>query len=194
LHGLAKASNNLAQKGLAFLLDRSGSVGVRRTMKAPGSSPAGILSRGGASVVAADDAAKPKEIPMTHPKSKRRATSNSKTKKTLVHESATRSTARKATHHNARLHRQRQSAPPRAQRSDSKQAHVIGMLRAPSGTTIAAMMTATGWQQHSVRGFLAGVIRKKFGLNLVSEAGDGGRVYRIKDGKTRVQPSTQAAA
>jgi hypothetical protein len=70
---------------------------------------------------------------------------------------------------------------------------VIKMLVAPSGTTIAAMMTATGWQQHSVRGFLAGVIRKKFGLNLVSEAGDGERVYRIKDGKARAQPSTQQA-
>jgi hypothetical protein len=196
LHGLGKASNNLAQKGLAFLLDRSGSVGVRRTMKAPGSSPAGLLSRGGASVVAADDAAKPKEIPMTPPKSKHRATSSSKTKKTIDRKGAARSTARKAAHHISRVRRQRQSEPPpaRAQRTDSKQAQVIKMLRAPSGTTITAMMTATGWQQHSVRGFLAGVIRKKFGLNLVSEAGDGGRVYRIKDGKARAQPSTQQAA
>jgi hypothetical protein len=38
-----------------------------------------------------------------------------------------------------------------------------------------------GWQQHSVRGFLAGVIRKKLGLNLVSEPREGGRVYRIVD-------------
>ena len=44
-------------------------------------------------------------------------------------------------------------------------------------------MTATEWQQHSVRGFLAGVIRRKLGLNLVSEQTDKGRVYRIKDGK-----------
>jgi hypothetical protein len=44
-------------------------------------------------------------------------------------------------------------------------------------------MTATDWQQHSVRGFLAGVIRKKLGLNLVSEQTDKGRVYRIRDGK-----------
>jgi hypothetical protein len=44
-------------------------------------------------------------------------------------------------------------------------------------------MTATDWQQHSVRGFLAGVIRKKLGLNLVSEIGDRGRVYRIENGK-----------
>ena len=44
-------------------------------------------------------------------------------------------------------------------------------------------MTATEWQQHSVRGFLAGVIRKKLDLNLVSELTDKGRIYRIKDGK-----------
>jgi hypothetical protein len=46
------------------------------------------------------------------------------------------------------------------------------------------MMTATDWQQHSERGFLAGVVRKKLGLNLVSEQSDKGRVYRIKDGKS----------
>jgi hypothetical protein len=46
------------------------------------------------------------------------------------------------------------------------------------------MMTVTDWQQHSVRGFLAGVVRKKLGLNLVSEQSDKGRVYRIKDGQS----------
>jgi hypothetical protein len=44
-------------------------------------------------------------------------------------------------------------------------------------------MAATEWQQHSVRGFLAGVVRKKLSLNLVSEQTDKGLVYRIKDGK-----------
>jgi uncharacterized protein involved in tellurium resistance len=58
------------------------------------------------------------------------------------------------------------------------------MLRAPSGATIASIVVATEWQQHSVRGFLAGVVRKKLGLNLVSQQSDKGRVYRIKDGKT----------
>jgi hypothetical protein len=68
-------------------------------------------------------------------------------------------------------------------RPDTKHARIIAMLRAPAGTTVAAIMTATDWQQHSVRGFLAGVIRKKLGLNLVSEQADKGRVYRIKDRK-----------
>jgi hypothetical protein len=68
-------------------------------------------------------------------------------------------------------------------RPDTKHARIIAMLRTPAGTTIAAIMTATDWQQHSVRGFLAGVVRKKLGLNLVSEQTDKGRVYRIKDGK-----------
>jgi hypothetical protein len=68
-------------------------------------------------------------------------------------------------------------------RPGTKHARIIAMLRAPAGATIATVMAATEWQQHSVRGFLAGVIRKKLGLDLVSEQTDKGRIYRIKDGK-----------
>jgi Protein of unknown function (DUF3489) len=71
--------------------------------------------------------------------------------------------------------------PKQKAESGTKYARIIAMLRAPAGATVARIMNATAWQQHSVRGFLAGVVRKKLGLNLVSELTDEGRVYRIKD-------------
>jgi hypothetical protein len=68
-------------------------------------------------------------------------------------------------------------------RAATKHDRILAMLRTSAGATIAALVTATEWQPHSVRGFLAGVVRKKLGLNLVSEQTDKGRVYRIKSGK-----------
>jgi hypothetical protein len=105
---------------------------------------------------------------MTKPKSKPKAPSHRAVRKS----SKSKSHARTA------------SASSKSEmRPNTKHARIIAMLRAPAGTTIAAIMTATEWQQHSVRGFLAGVVRKRLGLNLVSEQTDKGRVYRIKDSK-----------
>ncbi len=64
-------------------------------------------------------------------------------------------------------------------RSDSKRARVIEMLNRRQGATITTIMKATGWQPHSVRGFLAGVVRRKLGLALVSEKTGEERIYRI---------------
>src|SRR5207245_2721062 len=79
-------------------------------------------------------------------------------------------------------------------RANSKQARVLGLLRRPSGATIAMIMTSTGWQPHTVRGFFAAVVRKKLALRLESEKTDGERVYRIVAGKTSADTVGQPSA
>jgi hypothetical protein len=65
-------------------------------------------------------------------------------------------------------------------RENSKQASVIGMLKRPEGATIAQICEVTGWQAHTVRGTLAGALKKKLGLTIVSDKAQGGeRVYRV---------------
>ena len=68
----------------------------------------------------------------------------------------------------------------RTPRENTKQATLIAMLRAESGATIAEIMTATGWLSHTVRGAMAGALKKKLGLDVTSEKIEGrGRVYRL---------------
>ena len=64
-------------------------------------------------------------------------------------------------------------------RRNTKQAKLIAMLRRPSGATIDAMVKATGWQRHTVRGSLSGALKKRLGLTVTSETvKDRERVYR----------------
>ena len=85
-------------------------------------------------------------------------------------------------------------ADPRQDRPVTKQARVIAMLCAPAGATIDAIMKVTNWQQHSVRGFLTAVVRKKLGFDLLSEAAESGRIYRINGQRVSSSASTKTAA
>jgi uncharacterized protein DUF3489 len=70
----------------------------------------------------------------------------------------------------------------------TKHDRILGMLRTRGGATIATIARVTGWQSHSVRGFLAGVVKKKLGLKLASETTSSDRVYRIVEVKPPVSP------
>ena len=66
-------------------------------------------------------------------------------------------------------------------REGSKTEIVVGLLNRAGGVTLAELMEATGWQAHSVRGFIAGIARKRMGLNVVSEKRESGeRVYSVE--------------
>ena len=67
-----------------------------------------------------------------------------------------------------------------AGRENTKTAKVIALLQQPEGATLRAIMRATGWQTHSVRGFVSGHLKKKLGLKVRSSQRDGERVYSIK--------------
>tara|TARA_R110002073_G_scaffold194287_1_gene353363 strand:+ start:248 stop:829 length:582 start_codon:yes stop_codon:yes gene_type:complete len=70
----------------------------------------------------------------------------------------------------------------RTPREGTKQATLIAMLRAPDGATIEEIMAATGWQSHTVRGAMAGALKKKLGLEVTSEKVENrGRVYKISN-------------
>lgn len=75
------------------------------------------------------------------------------------------------------------SSTAKTVRGPSKQDRVVAMLRRKEGASIPAIVKITGWQQHSVRGFFAGVVRKKLRLNLTSEETNGKRIYRIAASK-----------
>ena len=110
---------------------------------------------------------------MTKATSRRNDASRANDSKIKTRNRIRRTTARKAV--------TKLAVPQPTARRQSKKAYIIAMLRAPGGATIEAMARAAKWQPHSVRGFLAGVVRKKLGLTLVSADSENGRVYRITD-------------
>ena len=81
---------------------------------------------------------------------------------------------------------------PRSSGRTTKHDRVLGLLRSKGGTTVAAISKVTGWQPHSVRGFFAGVVKRKLGLTLESEKTKSGRIYRIVRARTSA-PSPSAS-
>src|SRR6267143_2866509 len=76
---------------------------------------------------------------------------------------------------------------------DSKQDRIVALLKRPEGADLDVLVKETGWQKHSVRGFLAGTVRKKLKLPLLSEKIDGVRNYRIGTAKAAKTKKTSAA-
>src|SRR5258708_6001526 len=72
-------------------------------------------------------------------------------------------------------------------RAGSKQAQVIDLLQRPDGATVDELATAMGWQRHTVRGLISGALKKKLGLDVVSEKTERGRCYRIGESRPAAQ-------
>jgi hypothetical protein len=73
------------------------------------------------------------------------------------------------------------AAATAALRETNKAAAIIALLKSKRGATIPDLMEATGWQPHSIRGFLAGALRTRHGLEPLSEKRDGElRRYRAR--------------
>ena len=73
----------------------------------------------------------------------------------------------------------REPAPELVAKPMSKQSQVVALLRRPEGASAQEIMEATGWQKHSVRGFISGTAKKSLGLAITTEKGAHGTVYKV---------------
>ena len=170
-------SKIVIQKKLASVRKQSGSVVVLVRAWASGILPRRPDGRGGASVVRRTPLETERRIRMTSAAS----TKSSGSTASVLDAKSGRNAFDKTV-----------SAP-----SESKQSRVIALLRKPGGSTVDHIMKVTGWQKHSVRGFLTAVVRKRLKLKLTSNKVDGSRVYQIAavdQSKTRRGRSKKATA
>lgn len=194
-----EASNKITRKRTGFAAATERYCGCQSArIGSSGSCPAGFWPCG-AMAVGRDGCPATTEILMTKTKAKRSAA----TKRAASKLAATRSVNAKRVGTKTTRSAASKGVPaagaallptkaPGA-RANSKQAQVLALLRSIDGCTIEGIMKVTGWQQHSVRGFFAGVIRKKLKLDLVSERVDDVRHYRIKPPADSVSKSAKAA-
>ena len=93
--------------------------------------------------------------------------------------SGDRAASRRAAAAPARARTEQPAAATVAAAPATKQALLIALLRSVAGATLSQMAQATGWQHHTIRGTISGVLRKKLKLTVVAEKAEGGAVYRI---------------
>jgi hypothetical protein len=124
-----------------------------------------------ASFISADDR---EEINMSSSQSKPRVTNATKARSSRA-DPGKRKVGSKAQSAKATATSRSRSSP-----SASKQDAVLALLQSPNGATLSEIIEATGWQPHSVRGFLSGVLKKKLKLKVESRKDGSDRTYRIK--------------
>ena len=119
-----------------------------------------------------------KVITMTRSKAQMETNTKSRPKSTIGR--GTRKSTKKSTNSAGRKPVPTQKQAKRSNRAKGvRTAQILELLNKPGGATLKGIMNATGWQAHSVRGFLSGVVGKKLGLGLKSERRDGTRVYSL---------------